>query len=163
MNTHLKKSDIDELVGTSKTHFLNDNARRNNKSLGDLVGIQDFGFHLVEIQPGRESTELHCHYFEDECVYVLQGIGKAVVGEESFTICEGDFIGYPAGGAAHTIINQSDQVLRYLVVGARKDHDVADYPNKNKRIYRNKGIDWELVDLGSIERPGLSNPNLGKK
>ena len=163
MNTHLKKSEIDGLTATSKIHFLNNNARRNNKSLGDLAGIQDFGFHLVEIEPGRESTELHYHHFEDECVYVLQGVGKAVVGEEAFKISEGDFIGYPAGGAAHTIINESDQVLRYLVVGARKDHDVADYPNKNKRIYRNKGMDWELVNLNDIERPGLSNPNLGKK
>jgi uncharacterized cupin superfamily protein len=69
---------------------LNENAKRINKSLGDLVGMTGFGFHIIEIEPGYDSTEHHVHYFEDECVYVLEG----------YEISEGDFIGFPAGGEA---------------------------------------------------------------
>jgi uncharacterized cupin superfamily protein len=44
------------------------------------------------------------------------------------------------------------------VVGERLDHDVADYPNLNKRLYRNTGQPWELVDINNV-----SNPDAGKK
>ena len=56
------KEEIEELEGISKTHFLNGNAKRINKSLGDLTGLTGFGFHIIEIQPGHESTEFHMHY-----------------------------------------------------------------------------------------------------
>jgi uncharacterized cupin superfamily protein len=59
------KEEIDDYEGLSKTHFLNDNAKRVNKSLGDLTGLTGFGFHIIEIEPGRESTEFHKHYHED--------------------------------------------------------------------------------------------------
>ncbi|RTZ22051.1 cupin, partial [Vibrio penaeicida] len=37
-NGLIKKQEIDEFEGTNKTHFLNKNAQRTNKSLGDLAG-----------------------------------------------------------------------------------------------------------------------------
>ena len=57
----LKKSEIEDLPGIDKTHFLNDDAKRNNKSLGDLTGITGFGFHIIEVPPSCESTEYHQH------------------------------------------------------------------------------------------------------
>ncbi|MDO6749462.1 cupin domain-containing protein, partial [Gilvimarinus sp. 1_MG-2023] len=78
------KEEIEELEGISKTHFLNENAKRINKSLGDLTGLTGFGFHIIEIQPGHESTEFHKHYHEDECVYVLEGTAEAQVGNEIY-------------------------------------------------------------------------------
>ncbi|WP_238937475.1 hypothetical protein [Pseudoalteromonas sp. S16_S37] len=60
--------EIDALPSISKTHFLNDNAQRTNKSLGDFTGLSGFGFHIIEVEPGRASTEFHKHYHEDECV-----------------------------------------------------------------------------------------------
>ena|GEM_PF-1926733 len=35
----IKKSEIDAMAGTPKTHFLNENTQRINKSLGDLTGL----------------------------------------------------------------------------------------------------------------------------
>jgi len=63
----LTKEEIEQTAGVAKTHFLNDNAKRSNKSLGDLTGLTGFGFHIIEVQPGHESTEFHKHYHEDEC------------------------------------------------------------------------------------------------
>ncbi|MEX2961784.1 cupin domain-containing protein [Microbulbifer sp. TYP-18] len=149
----LKKAQIVAMEGEHKVHFLNPNAVRRNKSLGDLTGISGFGFHIIELEPGRESTEYHCHRFEDECVYILQGEAQVQIGEEIHTVTAGDFIGYPAGGPPHTMRNTGRELLRCIVVGQRLDHDVADYPNKNKRIYRNRGLPWELVNHSDIAHP----------
>lgn len=149
----VKKADIEQMDGLFKQHLLNPQAQRINKSLGDLTGITGFGFHLIEIEPGMDSTEYHVHHFEDECVYVLEGSATAIVGDEEFAIEAGDFIGYRAGGEAHMIINTGKQSLKCIVVGQRLDHDVGDYPKKKKRIYRNAGMRWDLVDLEGIEHP----------
>ena len=149
----LTREEIEDFEGIEKTHFLNDNARRCNKSLGDLTGLQGIGFHIIEVHPGHESTELHTHYHEDECVYVLEGEAKATIGENTYTVRAGDFIGYRAGGEAHKLENNSDRLLKCIVVGQRLDHDVADYPRKGKRIFRSKGLKWNLVDVEDIEEP----------
>ena len=67
----VKAAEIAAMEGLAKTHFLNPNARRINKSLGDLTGLTGLGFHLIEVEPGCETTEHHLHHQEDECVYVL--------------------------------------------------------------------------------------------
>jgi uncharacterized cupin superfamily protein len=152
------REEIAAYEGVAKTHFLNENAKRINKSLGDLTGLTGFGFHIIEIQPGDESTELHKHYYEDECVYILDGEAEATIGEAKHTVKSGDFIGYRAGGAPHQLKNIGDGMLQCIVVGQRLNHDVGDYPLKRKRIYRNQGLPWNLVDLDDI-----SEPNAGKK
>jgi len=152
------KEEIEQFEGISKTHFLNDNAKRINKSLGDLTGLTGIGFHIIEIQPGHESTEFHKHYHEDECVYILEGAAEAQIGGEIFSVKAGDFLGYRAGGEAHALRNNSDSLLKCIVVGQRLEHDVGDYPRLNKRIYRQKNMPWNLVDIDAI-----SEPNAGKK
>ncbi len=156
----LTREEIAGMAGLKKTHFLNPNARRLNKSLGDATGLTGLGFHLIEVEPGFETTEFHCHHHEDECVYVLSGKATAIIGDEEFEIGEGDFIGYRKGGLAHTIRNTGDDLLRCIVVGERLPHDVGDYPRLGKRIYRNTGMTWDLVEHAHIEVIGGS---VGKK
>lgn len=150
----ITKAQIDTMEGTEKTHFLNPNAKRLNKSLGDLTGLTGFGFHIIEVQPGHETTEHHVHHFEDECVYVLSGTATAIIGEEEVVIGAGDFLGYRKGGLAHSIRNTGDDVLRCIVVGDRLAHDVGDYTRQGKRIFRNAGQPWQLVDHAQIEDIG---------
>ncbi|PSB24660.1 cupin domain-containing protein [Stenomitos frigidus] len=149
----LTSEEIEQYEGVEKTHFLNENARRRNKSLGDLTGLSGFGFHIIAIQPGYESTELHRHYHEDECVYILEGEAEATIGANTYPVKAGDFIGYRAGGEAHKLKNSGRSLLKCIVVGQRLEHDVGDYPNLKKRIYRNKGLKWNLVDLDNIGEP----------
>jgi len=144
---------IDGMAGLHKTHFLNPNAVRINKSLGDRTGLTGLGFHLIELGVGRDSTEPHVHYHEDECVYILAGQGTAYIGDEAFAIGPGDFLGYPKGGLAHSIRNTGTIPLRAIVVGQRLAQDVADYPRLKKRIYRNAGLPWNLVDHEAIAEP----------
>lgn len=149
----LKQKEIENEEGLDKTHFLNQNARRVNKSLGDMTGITGFGIHLIEVPPGSESTEYHMHYYEDECTYVLSGNGEVTIGNHVCEIAAGDFIAYPKGGEAHTMKNTGTEVLKCLVVGERLSHDVGDYPRQKKRIFRNQGQPWNLVDIEQITHP----------
>lgn len=146
-------TDIASEPGLAKTHFLNPNAQRINKSLGDLTGLTGFGFHIIEVAPGRDTTEYHKHHHEDECVYVLEGNATALIGNDAFEIGPGDFLGYRKGGVAHSIKNTGSDLLRCIVVGERLAHDVGDYPNKGKRIFRNAGLPWNLVDHDVLEEP----------
>ena len=150
--------EIDALAGLDKTHFLNAGARRSNKSLGDLVGMAGIGFHIIEVPPGCESTELHAHHYEDECTYVLQGEALVTIGDTQTPVSAGAFIGYRAGGLPHTMKNTGTTVLKCIVVGQRLAHEVVDYPNKKLRLYNNKGKPWDLVHIDDI-----SHPQAGKK
>lgn len=159
MDTYiLTAAEIEAMEGLSKTHFLNANARRTNKSLGDATGLTTLGFHLIEVPPGCESTEFHVHAYEDECVYVLEGEATVTIGEETAVVGPGSFIGYRAGGLPHTMKNTGGVVLKCLVAGERRGHEVADYPNQKKRLYVNEGRPWELVDTEHV-----SQPSAGKK
>ncbi|MAM60536.1 cupin domain-containing protein [Maritimibacter sp. UBA3975] len=145
--------EIAEMEGLAKTHFLNPDAKRVNKSLGDLAGLTGLGFHIIDVAPGHATTEHHVHYHEDECVYVLEGEATAHIGDTALPIKAGDFIGYRKGGLAHSIVNTGDVLLRCIVVGERRDHDVGDYPKLGKRIYRQVGLPWNVVDHADIVTP----------
>ena len=152
------KNEIDDFKGTEKTHFLNQNAKRLNKSLGDLTGLKCIGFHIIEVSPNCESTEFHKHYHEDECVYILEGEAQVKIGETSYKVFAGDFIGYRANGLPHSMVNTGEMVLKCIVVGNRFSFDVGEYPNKNLRILRDKIVGTEVINLGDISRP-----QIGKK
>lgn len=145
--TYISNEEIAKLSGEEKEHFLNPNARRVQKSLGDLTGITGFGFNIVDVQLGFETTELHVHHYEDECIFVLSGTATARVGEKEFQISQGDFLGYRKLGAPHSVKNTSNEVFRFIVVGERKENDVVDYPRLNKRLIRNSGAKLELADI----------------
>ena len=154
----LRKAEIEAYEGVQKVHFLNPRAKRTNKSLGDLTGLSTFGFHIIEVPVNAESTEFHMHFFEDECVYILEGQAKATIGKEVFDVFPGDFLGYRAGGLPHKLVNPGPDILKCIVVGARLAHDVGDYPKKKKRIFRNKGMAWNVVNVD-----GIDEPKAGKK
>lgn len=150
---HLSSAKISTLAGKEKTHFLNDKARRSGKSLGALTGLTEIDFCLVEVEPGDETTEHHKHYHEEECLYVLEGEGTARIGSASHAVMAGDFVGFRKGGLAHSLKNTGDGLLRCIIVSQRKNHDVSDYPRRGKRLFRNKDLTWNLVDLTVIDRP----------
>lgn len=148
----LSAADIEAMGGEHKIHFLNDNAVRNNKSLGDHVGLKHIGVHVITVEPGRDSTEYHKHWYEEECIYVLSGRGKLVIEGDAYPFAAGDFVGFPRNTAAHSLANDGSETLVCLVMGQRLEQDVSDYPNQGKRLYRNNGS-WDLVDLKQIANP----------
>ena len=138
----IKSNEIDQMEGLAKTHFLNENAKRMNKSLGDMVGLKNLGFHIIEVEPGNETTEYHVHFLEDECTYVLSGRATVTI-----------------DGTDYEVKNTGSELLRCIVVGQRLPIEGGDYPNLGKRFYR-FGDSIDLVDIENVQKPG---PNVGKK
>ncbi|MGE0802327.1 MAG: cupin domain-containing protein [Lautropia sp.] len=147
---YLSATHIAEMAGQRKVHFLNDNAVRLDKSLGDAAGLENIGVHLITVQPGNFSTELHAHSAEEECIYVLSGHGTATIGAESHAIGPGDFIGCPLNGVAHCMKAEGSEPLVCLVIGQRLSHDVTDYPNRKTRLYRSNG-ERNVVEHSNIQ------------
>ncbi len=148
----LKQNEIEAMPGEKRVHFLNPNAERIRKSLGDRVGLKNIGVHLIYTEPGKDTTEYHMHYYEEECIYVLSGRGELIINNETFSFAQGDFVGLPANTASHALKNTGNETLVCLVMGQRLEQDVADYPDKGKRLYRNSG-QWDLVDVSDIHDP----------
>ena len=149
----LTAAQIEQMEGErEKIHFLNPNTVRFHRSLGDAVGLSHVGVHLVQVEPGRDTTEYHKHYYEEECIYILAGTGTAIIEGERYPVGPGDFLGLPPATAAHNIVNDGDRTLTCLVMGQRLEQDVTDYPEQGKRLYRNSGR-WDLVNLDAVEDP----------
>ncbi len=74
------------------------------------------------------------------------------LGEERHPFRAGDFVGLPAATVPHALRNTGEGPLRILVMGQRLPEDVADYPDRGKRLYRYQGH-WDLVDLGAVVDP----------
>ena len=150
MSTHprelLKAADIANMDAVRAVHPLNPNAVRLRKSLGDMTGLTQIGFHLITLMPGHESAEFHRHLYEEECVYVQSGTGTVTIGEQSYAIGPGDFLGFARQGDPHTVQNTGDAPLALIVVGQRLEHDVCEYPRVGKRLYVAGQLE-ALVDL----------------
>lgn len=148
----LTAQQIDEMPAQRKVHFLNARAIRQNKSLGDAVGLGHIGVHQIEVAPGDESTAFHMHRYEEECIYVLSGQASLRMGDETYSLGPGDFVGFPRNTVAHGLKNTGDVPLVCLVMGQRLEHDITEYPELGKRLYRNSGH-WDLVDTEQVSDP----------
>ena len=148
---YLSAEAIAKMAGIHRVHNLNSAAIRTDKSIGDEAGLKNIGIHLISIAPGDKSTEFHAHKYEEEAIYVLSGHGTEVVGDTGQKIGPGDFIGFPAGGAAHETVNDGTEPLVCLVIGQRLAQDVVDYPRKGKRLYRNSG-QRDMVDVTQVQK-----------
>ena len=146
---HLSAKQIAAMQSVRRVHHLNSAAIREDKSLGDEAGLKNIGIHLITIVPGDKSTEFHSHKYEDEAIYILSGRGTETIGNETYKIGPGDFIGLPAGGPAHETINDGTEPLVCLVIGQRLPQDVVDYPRQGKRLYRNSG-QRDMIDIAQI-------------
>lgn len=146
---YLSAKQIAAMQSIRRVHQLNAAAIREDKSLGDETGLKNIGIHLITIAAGDKSTEFHSHKYEDEAIYVLSGHGTEAIGNETYKIGPGDFIGLPAGGPAHETINDGSEPLVCLVIGQRLPQDVVDYPRQGKRLYRNSG-QRDMIDIAQI-------------
>ena len=120
-------------------HMFNANGVRMTRSLSDACGMRQTGVHLVRVEPGRESTEYHTHSHDEEWIYVLSGRATADIDGRTTEVKAGDFMGFVAGSAPHTMKNDSGEDLVYLVGGTRHAYDVVDYPRRGIRSYKYDG------------------------
>jgi uncharacterized cupin superfamily protein len=100
--------------------------------VGPLIGSTGLGCAVHVVPPGKRAFPLHRHHVIHELFYVLSGKGEVRLGDQTYSVREGDFIAAPAGGEAHQIINSGEEDLKYLAVSTMGEVDVVDYPDSGK-------------------------------
>lgn len=112
---------------------------RQKHALGDFFELQNFGVNLTELQPGARSSLLHYHTKQDEFIYVLEGYVTLILDETEYQLHAGMCCGFPAMGAAHSLVNKSDKLVRYLEIGDRTEGDQGMYPKDDLMAHREDG------------------------
>ena len=103
---------------------------RHKQTLGDVVGLTQFGVNITRISPGAASALRHWHENEDEFIFMLEG--ELVLAENGGEVVlkAGDAAGFKAGsGNAHRLINRSKRDAVYFEVGTRAKSEKVHYPD----------------------------------
>lgn len=95
------------------------------RDLGWAAGSVTIGVRRIEVDPGAQSTPVHRHGAEDECVFVLASDG-GLLWQDGATheLRAGDMVAHPAGGPSHTLIGPLD----VLVFGTRERVELGHLP-----------------------------------
>jgi uncharacterized cupin superfamily protein len=102
--------------------------QQRRKSLGG----QKLTCSLWELPPGKRSFPLHLHHVAEEALWVVSGRGQVRTPDGLTPIGPGDFVSFPAGGAAHQVVNDGDEPLVYVGMAAVSGVDVVEYPESDK-------------------------------
>jgi uncharacterized cupin superfamily protein len=120
-------------------------AGRVKRPLGDFFGLHNFGVNLTRLPPGVQSALLHRHSRQDELVYVLEGSPTLVTDDGETELRPGMCAGFPAGGAAHQLVNRTNGDVVYLEVGDRTPGDEGSYPNDDLKAVMDETGAWRMV------------------
>ena len=150
MHKHLlRATDIAAMPVERVQHQFNANAVRLTRSLSAAVGFQRLGLHLVTLEPGRDSTTHHYHDADEEFIYIVAGTGTARIGDQSFSVGAGDFMGFTAPSEPHSLHNSSAADLIYLMGGESAPVDVVHYPDIKRSMTKSHGrrsySDWDDI------------------
>ena len=103
-------------------------------AIASRIGAKMLGYNITAVPPGKRAFPFHNHHANEEMFFILRGSGELRVGEEHWSIRQGDFIANPPGGpeAAHQIINTGNEELRYLAVSTMIYPETVEYPDSGK-------------------------------
>ena len=126
-------------------------AGRIKQPLGDLFGLKNFGVNLLRLAPGAMSALYHRHAKQDEFIYVLEGSVTLVTDEGETELVEGMVAGFPAGGTAHNLRNQTDAECVMLEIGDRRPGDQVEYPNDDIKSVQREDGSWHFTRKDGTE------------
>ena len=119
---------------------------RTKRKLGEFFELTNFGVNLTELKPGSVSALMHHHSQQDEFIYILAGEPTLRIGEVSHQLKPGDCCGFKAGtGVAHQLVNETDNLVKYLEIGDRAPCDQAEFPNDDLKASQLDSGVWKLT------------------
>jgi uncharacterized cupin superfamily protein len=128
--------------------------------IGGRIGARLLGYNITVVPPGKRAVPLHNHHANEEMFFILQGSGELRVGEERWSIRQGDFIASPPGGpeVAHQIVNTGSEEMRYLAVSTMITPETVEYPDSGKvaLLSRQTAPDGSSRIVRHIGRPETS-------
>lgn len=119
--------------------------------LSDRTGMTRTAVSLARVPPGKESFVPHAHSLAEEWVYVLEGRGRALLGDRELEVGPGDFLGFPTDGTIHHLTNAGDVDLVYLQGGERRDGDVGRFPTLGKLGFTRGDETMCFVDEAQVQ------------
>jgi uncharacterized cupin superfamily protein len=151
--TVLNISDLPVRMGSGyPEHYAKAVKGRSNVSLGNPLGLTQFGVNITTLEPGAWSSQRHWHLNEDELVLALDGEMVIVDENGRHAFKQGQVMGWKANTPnAHHIINESEKPAKFLVVGSRALMEEANYPDidmhyrldeKGPRFHRKDGTSF---------------------
>ena len=75
------------------------------------IGSRSISLRITDVLPGETSFPGHIHTECEEVILILSGKGEIKIGEETFSMKQGDAAYLPAG-LKHLIRNKSKEVMR---------------------------------------------------
>ncbi|RDI59850.1 cupin domain-containing protein [Microvirga subterranea] len=137
-------------------HPWNENSDVHIRPLSAGAGLSRVVLSLARVPPGKESFVYHSHERDEEFLFILSGRGRAEIGDETFEVGPGDFMGFTAPGVAHHLTNPYQEDLVYLMGGERSGFDIGHFPKLGRRIiYAKTGI--RAVDEDSLRPMALED------
>ena len=124
---------------------------RKKRVLGDQFGLKNFGVNQTTLAPGGESSLMHKHPMQDEFIYVLSGAPTLATEDDEIILSPGMCAGFPAGGAAHHLINRTDSPVIYLEIGDRTPGDEGSYPQDDLKAVMGTGGKWKYTHKDGID------------
>ena len=101
----------------------------HGRALCDVGGPSKIGFGIVELLAGCNTLPGHYHTREEEHLYVLEGTGTLHLGGETYPLVTRSYVTFPAGQKIpHYVSNESNEPLKYIMVGERLEDDEVVYP-----------------------------------
>ncbi|WP_218079526.1 cupin domain-containing protein [Anthocerotibacter panamensis] len=96
--------------------------------LGRLLGLVRLGIHHETLPPGSRTSWPHAEEKEEEFVLVLEGMPDLWLNGVLYRLEPGDACAFiPGTGLAHTLINNTEQPVRLLVIGEHLDDNRIHY------------------------------------
>lgn len=105
-------------------------AGRHVAPVGVQAGARELAANVYELEPGAVGSPLHVHHANEELLFVLAGTLSLRGPDGTQLLAAGAVVAFPAGQAgAHSLVNRSAKVVRYLVVSPTHRPDVVEYPD----------------------------------
>jgi uncharacterized cupin superfamily protein len=103
---------------------------RHVAPLGGQAGAQELAASVYELEPGAVGSPFHVHHANEELLLVLEGTLSLRGPDGTRLLSNGAVVAFPRGYAgAHSLVNRSDEPVRYLVVSTTNQPDVVEYPD----------------------------------
>ena len=135
--------------GVTIKHPKNPKSKLTWWPLADRAGITRAMLNLARIPPGKEAFVPHAHSLQEEFVFILEGTGTALIGDQEVAIGPGDYIGYPTDGTPHHLINSGSEDLLCLMGGERTQVEVSQFPTLGRvGVFLPEGVQFFDADSG---------------
>ena len=113
----------------------------HGRDLGIAAGSVLTGINYNRLEPAMLSAPPHCHSVEEEIFVILDGTGKALLGEEEHPVNRGHVIARPAATRIAHAFRAGEGGLTMLAYGTRdRGADIVYYPRSNKTYFRGVGV-----------------------